>query len=505
MRIDELLEIADGAKVELDADVVVVVKDSRAVVDAALASGRAVYGLNMGLGHMKDTRLPDDQIGALQQAMIEGHAGAIGAPLPARAVRAAMAARINGIARGGAGASLACVETYVAMLNAGVHPVVPGFGSVGASDLSQMAAIAQVAIGGGQADLGDATLPGGEALKRAGIPPLRLQPKDGLALMSANAISIATGAIVVARAKEALEVAGLASVLSLEAISGNTSPFDVAVAKAKGVRGQVEVSDHLRALIRGSRILEDDPSRSVQDALSFRVVPQVHGAAWELIELARRSVEAELNAMTDNPLVSREERRMISNGNFHPMMVALAFDAVRPALAHVGQLSDRRLNHLWAATFEKHTDRPTDANRSVWGSAGDMRGTSLRYAAAAASAELRQLAGPASLDVAPLDLGIEDHATGAPLSVSRTAIALDRMEDVLAVELLMARDLVMARDGASGLGAGGTAILKLINGAVSELGPRADSARFHSAVVEAMRTRLLTAMGGAATRLKWTN
>ena len=389
------------------------------------------------------------------------------------------------------------------MLNAGVHPVVASAGSVGASDLSQMAAIALVALGKGEAELGGETMPGGEALQRTGIPPLRLEPKDGLALISANGISVGHGSVVVARAMDALELANLSAVLSLEAMSGNVSPFEKAVADAKGVRGQVEVSAHVRSLLRGSQILEDDPSKTVQDALSFRVVPQVHGALWDFIELTKRSVETELNAMTDNPLVSRDERRMISNGNFHPMLLALAFDALRPALAHAGQLSDRRLNHLWAATFANPAVWPSAANRSVWGSQGGVRGASLRYAAAAASAELRQLAGPASLDIAPLDLGVEDHATGAPLSVRRTEVALERLEEILAIEVLMARDLLIAGGGNKMLGVGATAVLECVNSALAELGPTAGAGQFHAAVGRAMRGPLRVAAGDVAGRLGW--
>jgi histidine ammonia-lyase len=330
-----------------------------------------------------------------------------------------------------------------------------------------------------------------------------LEPKDGLALMSANGISVGHGALVVFRAMEALELADLAAILSLEALSGNVSPFEKSVADAKGVRGQAQVSAHIRDLLRGSDINKDDPSKTVQDPLSFRVVPQVHGALWEFVELAKRSVETELNAMTDNPLVSRGERRMISNGNFHPMLVALAFDALRPALAHVGQLSDRRLSHLWTATFARPAKAPSDANRSVWGSRAGERGAPLRYAAAAASAELRQLAGPASLDISPLDLGVEDHATGAPLSVRRTEVALERIDDVLAVELLMARDLLVSAGEAHVLGAGAAATLEGVNAALNELGPRSSSGEFHSAVRGAMRTHLLGAAGKAAGRLNW--
>jgi histidine ammonia-lyase len=499
MSLRELLDVAAGNHIELGADAIAAIKESRAVVDSVLSSGRGVYGLNLGLGHMKDTRLPDAQLRQLQEAMVEGHAGAIGPSLSAPVVRAAMAARVNGMARGGAGVSLACVEAYVAMLNAGVHPVVPSFGSVGASDLSQMAAVAKVAIGRGEAEFKGEVMPGAEALRRAGIAPVRLEPKDGLALMSANAISIGHGAMVVGRSMQILELADLAAVLSLEAMSGNASPFDAEVAAAKGVQGQVRVSDHVRGLIEGSSIHDDDPNRSVQDALSFRVVPQVHGALWEFIELARRSVETELNAMTDNPLVSRKERRMISNGNFHPMLVALAFDALRPALAHPGQLSDRRMNHLWSATFAKSAG----ANRSVWGSTAGMRGTSLRYSAAAAAAELRQMANPASLDVGALDLGIEDHATGAPIAIDRTDLALIRLQDILAVEMLMARDLLMVRRDDTRPGAGTKAVMASLNEELNALGPASESRQFHAATIRVMRERLLTEAGNAAPRLSW--
>jgi histidine ammonia-lyase len=259
------------------------------------------------------------------------------------------------------------------------------------------------------------------------------------------------------------------------------------------------VSDHIRGLIKGSGILDEDPKKSVQDALSFRVVPQVHGALWEFVELARRSVESELNAATDNPLVSRQERRMISNGNFHPMMVALAFDALRPPLAHAGQLSDRRMNHLWAATFATSAG----ANRSVWGSTAEMRGTSLRYAGAAAAAEMRHLANTTTLDVGALDLGIEDHGTGAPMSIGRVEDSLDRLHDVLAVEFLMARDLLVVRAGGARTGAGATAVLASLNRELKEFGASTESRQFHAATLHLMRERLLTEAGKSAPRLSW--
>lgn len=490
MSLEELLELAHGATCELDAGALEVIDDSRAVIDDVLATGRPVYGLNTGLGHMKDTRLPPDEIRAFQEIMVRGHAGAIGPPLPTELVRAAMAARLNGMARGGSGASRASAEVLLSMLNAGVHPVVPSSGSVGASDLGQMAAIALVAIGEGQAELDGELMSGAAALQRAGIPRLQMEPKDGLTLVSFNGVSIGHGARVVARAKEALEAADIAAALSLESMSGNTSVFDPVVAAAKGIRGQAEVSAHIRGFVEGSAALDPAAERTIQDPLSFRVVPQVHGALWEFVELAGSAVETELNAMTDNPLVSRAERRMVHNGNFHPMVLALSFDAMRPAIAHVGQLSDRRLSHLWGATFAK-----AGVLRS------NPRGLSLRYAAAASSAELRQLADPASLDIPPLDIGTEDHATGAPLTVARTDSALDRLDEIVAVELLMARDLLVASEDA--VGRGTRAVLDFLGGVAGQVATTASAADLHAAIRRSLADGLLDAAGAVARPLAW--
>jgi histidine ammonia-lyase len=287
-----------------------------------------------------------------------------------------------------------------------------------------------------------------------------------------------------------LETADIAAALSLEAMSGNTSVFDPIVSAAKGLRGQAEVSAHIRALIERSVGLDPSAERTIQDPLSFRVVPQVHGALWEFVELAGNAVETELNAITDNPLVSRAERRMIHNGNFHPMVVALSFDAIRPAIAHVGQLSDRRLNHLWAKTFANALNPQKQP-----------RGLSLRYAAAAASAELRQLADPASLDIPPVDFGVEDHATGAPLSVARTEIALDRLIDILTVELLMARDLLLA--GGAAVGVGTRAVLDFLNDVAGGMAPTASAADLHAAVKGSLTAGLLGAARQAGGTLTW--
>src|SRR5215472_17800688 len=467
LAIEDLLAIVHGARVELDDAVRATIAASRAVVDETLRSGAAVYGLTTQVGHGKDTRLDEEQIRAEQQWLVMSHGGGLGEPLPATVVRAALAVRLNGIARGGSGAAVEVAETLAAMLNAGVHPQVPETASVGASDIGQMAGMAQVAIGTGRAEYRGEILAGDEALRRAGITPLVLGGKDGLALISANGVSVGQAALVAARAAAVAEAADVAAALSMEATGANVSILQPAVGRAKPIPGQIAAADHLRALLAGSPLLEPDGARSVQDALSFRVMPQVHGALREYVAAARSAVTAELNAAADNPLVSLADQTLVSNGNFQPVVLAIAHDALRIAVAQVGLLSEHRLSHLWDAFFQQLTDGPPPM---------PLYGLQLRYPAAAVFSELRQLAGPATLDTPPLDLGVEDHGTGAPLSVRKTDTALGLLEDLLAVELLLARDVLATARARPELGAGTGAALTTVEKAIAAADPYADAA-----------------------------
>ena len=489
MSVDELMAVAGGAELRLSPEARSRITGSREVVDAALDAGRPVYGLNTGLGHMKDVALPRDELRRIQEALVSGHAGGVGPRLPTQIIRAAMAARVNGMARGGSGASVDAVETLIAMLNRGVHPIASATGSVGAGDLPQMAAIASVAIGRGQAEYMREVLDGSIALARAGINPLVLQPKDGLTLMSANGVSIGHGALVVARAARIVEVADAAVAMSLEAVAGNPSIVDPAVGAAKPFAGQIEACRHIKSLLKGSYLMEPDGPTSIQDPLSFRVAPQVHGAAREFITFAGRAVETELNSMSDNPLVEADQRQMIHNGNFHPMVMALAFDALRTALAHVAQVSERRMSHLWDATFQS-----LDFESSSF-SPQDLRGVPVRYPAAAVFAELKQLAAPATLDVPPLDIGVEDHATGAPLTVEKTDRSLDLLELILAAEMMMACDLLMGTRAGRRVGIGAEAAVKAIEDAYRGLAPGSSAADAHASVVAALNRGQLSVPG----------
>jgi histidine ammonia-lyase len=482
--VEELIAVARGAPVELGDGARAQIRASRAVVERALAGDEPVYGLNTGVGHQKDVRLPDEALRSAQEFLVTSHASGIGPPLPVEIVRAAMAVRLNGIARGGSGASPAVGDVLVAMLNAGVHPVVPETGSVGAGDLAQMACVALVAIGRGRAELHGEILPGVDAMRRAGIEPIALEPKDGLAVMSANGVSIGHAALLIARAQQAARAADVVASLSLEATRGNPSFTARVVGQAKPFPGQVEACRNMRAALDGSYLHEPGAPRSIQDPLSFRVAPQVHGALHELVAFARRAVEIELNALSDNPLVSVKDGTMVSNGNFHPIVMALAFDALRGAIAHVGQLSERRMGQLWDAFFARISDLgggPPD------GPMPELFGLSLRYPAAAVFPELKQLAAPATLDAPPLDIGIEDHATSAPLSVRKTDSSLGLLEDILAVELFLARDVLATLPSPPVLGTGTAAALRTVEAAMADAGEDRSPAAVH----RMLRDRLL--------------
>ena len=256
-----------------------------------------------------------------------------------------------------------------------------------------------------------------------------------------------------------------------------------AVARAKGIPGQAAAADHIRELMSGSALFEAGAARSVQDALSFRVVPQVHGALREYVAAARNAVTVELNSADDNPLVSVPDQAMISNGNFHPMVLAIACDALRIALAQVGQLSERRLSHLWDGCMHQLVGPPTSP----------LYGLQLRYPAAALFPELKQLAAPATLDTPTLDLGVEDHGTSAPLSVRKTDTVLGLLEDLLAIELMLATDLLRLTPTKPVLGAGTAEALRMVEESITLADPQPD------AVHRALRERFpVMQVGGSA-------
>ena len=478
MTADEVHEVAvHGARLQVSRMKRERVRRANAVVERALARGRKIYGLNTYVGHLRDREIRPEDMVDYQHQLLAMHARGIGDPLPVHDVRALMLVRIVGISHGGSGAHPDVFDTLVAMLNAGVHPIVPQGGSVGASDLTQMAAVGMVLTGRGQAIYQGAVMPALEALDRAGIKPCQLRPKDGLALISANGMSIGLGALAVIDLERLSRLADAIGCLSLEAIGGNLEPFGAEVTAAKPFPGQLAAAKHMRECLAGS-YLEDRADRgSVQDPLSFRVMPQVHGAMREYIAFARQAVETELNSSGDNPMVSLRHDDLLSNGNFEPLVLGLSFEGLRLALAHVGMLSERRINRMrfhgipagrMAAWRLRFPFRP-------------YQGPSV-HSASALLAEIKHLANPVTLSSTLVNPDAEDHSTLAPQSVTLTRTLLHRLQTLLTIEAVMACDVLGDEPDLPMLGAGSLAVCESVGEITSSMGDDASAADFCEAL-----------------------
>lgn len=461
LRAGEVARAAADPAVEvvLSADALELMGLSRDVVQAAIDSGHKVYGLNTLLGSGRDTAVEQESILDYQIQVIRYHHSGVGALLAPDEVRAVILARLIGFTRGGSGVRPGTARFYAELLNRGVVPAVPRDGSVGSSDLTQLAAVAAVAIGEGQALAADGTIvAGAEALAGAGLEPLVLAPGEALALVSANAYSIGAGVLEFGRLQRIADLADTALALSLEATArydggGNLSPFSPAVQAAKAVDGQRVSAAKVRCLLRGGWL--EDPRRdvSVQDALSFRAAPQTHGAFRAQVTALAEALEVELNGRGDNPLTDLKSGRMVSGGNFQPMQLALAFEALRLGLAHVGISSERRIAKLYPPQRLIRQLNLEAARSGTPLASEDLPGL-LWYSAAGLLAELKFLAAPATLGAPTLSADVEDHSTLAPLALQQLERAVETAGKLLTIEALTAAYLLAEAQGAEAGGGG---------------------------------------------------
>jgi histidine ammonia-lyase len=413
---------------------------SLAVIERVIADGRTVYGVTTGFGDLADVRVDPNQTATLQRNLVRSHASGVGPPLPAEVVRAMLLLRANTLAVGLSGVRVELAELLLAMLNAGVHPVVPSRGSVGASgDLAPLAHLALVAIGEGKAEVHGARMAGAEALATAGLEPIELQAKEGLALLNGTQLMAGIGALAIADARTLAQSADVIGAMSLEAMEGTDAAFAEALIGARPHPGQVASAAHLRALVRGSQIGEGhrESTHRVQDAYSLRCMPQVHGAARDAIDQLERVVSVELNAATDNPLVFPEsadhpDGEVISGGNFHGEPLALALDYATMAVAELASISERRTARIVDARL---SGLPAVLSEQPGLESGLMI---TQYVAASLVNELQSLAHPASVDSIPTGANQEDHVSMGATSALQLREALDRAQTVLAIEALCA-------------------------------------------------------------------
>jgi histidine ammonia-lyase len=417
------------------------VRAARDVVERHAATGAAVYGVNTGFGALADVAIPADQLSRLQLNLLRSHAAGVGEPLSVPVVRALAALRANVLAKGFSGVRLETLDALIAMLNAGVHPCVPSRGSVGASgDLAPLAHLALVLVGEGEVlDAASARgrVPGAEALARAGLRPVALAPKEGLALINGTQATVAVLALALVDAARLARTADVAAAMSLDALRGSIHPFEPRIHAARPVPGQAASAANLLALVEGSAINRShEACGKVQDAYALRCAPQVHGSAREAIAFARRLVEIDANAATDNPMVFTGEGNgqgeIVSGGNFHGAPLALGADTLTIGVAQLATISERRIDRLMT---------PADSGLPAFliRDSGLHSGLMMAHVTAAALvSEIKTLAHPAAVDTIPTSAGREDHVSMSMGAALKAARAIELAEEVVAIELLAA-------------------------------------------------------------------
>lgn len=414
-------------------------RQSRRVVDAVVARGETAYGINTGFGRLADVRIPAGELVTLQHNLVRSHACGVGNPLHEAEVRAMLLLRANVLAKGHSGVRVDVVELLAAMLNHEIHPVVPSRGSVGASgDLAPLAHLALTLIREGEVFFQGKRVPSAVALESAGLAPLELQAKEGLALLNGTQAMGAVGGLALIRGTRAARLFDLAGAMSLEALLGTPTPFDERIHRARPHAGQIAVAEHLRELLAESDIREShrrNDSR-VQDAYCLRCMPQVHGAARTALEHASSVVEIESGSATDNPLIfvrDDGEAEILSGGNFHGAPLALALDYAATAVVDLISISERRIDRLINP----------DINEGLPAFLSDRAGVSSGFmiahvTAAALLNESKVLAHPASVDSVPTSGGKEDHVSMGMTSALKFKRIVENAELVLAIELMTA-------------------------------------------------------------------
>ena len=439
LTLEEVARVSRGeVSVSLAASARARMEAARRAVERIVAESRVVYGVNTGFGKLSDVTVAADELRELQINLVRSHACGVGAPLSAEETRAMMLLRANVLAKGFSGARTVVAETLLALLARGVLPVVPEKGSVGASgDLAPLSHLALCCVGEGEAVYEGKRMPGGDALRRAGVEPLRLEAKEGLALLNGTQALTAVGALALERAERLARTADVSGAMSLEALKGTPAAFDERIHLARPHRGQVESAAHLRELMRDSEIRAShvEGDSRVQDAYSLRCMPQVHGAARDAFAHARSSVEIETGGATDNPLVFAETGDVISGGNFHGAPLALAFDYCAIALTHLGNIVERRIDRL--VNPEKNEGLPPFLTARAGVESGYMVP---QIVAVALLNECKVLAHPASTDNLPTDGGKEDHVSMGMTAALKLRRVVENVELVIAIELMAAAE-----------------------------------------------------------------
>lgn len=428
----------------LDESAIPAINNSVACVNAILAEGRTAYGINTGFGLLAQTRIAAEELEDLQRSLVLSHAAGIGEPLDDNLVRLMMVLKINSLARGFSGIRLSVIQALMALVNAQVCPFIPAKGSVGASgDLAPLAHMSLTLLGEGKARYQGEWLPAAEALKRAGLAPITLAAKEGLALLNGTQTSTAFALRGLFEAEDLFASAVVCGALTTEAVLGSRRPFDARIHDARGQRGQIDTAALFRHLLTDSSDIASSHKNcdKVQDPYSLRCQPQVMGACLTQIRQAAEVLLTESNAVSDNPLVFADENDVISGGNFHAEPVAMAADNPALAIAEIGSLSERRI----ALMMDKHMSQlPPFLVKNGGVNSGFMIA---QVTAAALASENKALAHPHSVDSLPTSANQEDHVSMAPAAGRRLWEMTANTRGVVAIEWLAACQGIDLREG----------------------------------------------------------
>lgn len=442
LTVEEVIRVCRGyEKVEIAPEAKEAVIKTRNYIEKKLEEGAVIYGLTTGFGKFANVVISREEAEQLQKNLIISHTCAMGEPYETKYVRAAMLLRCNALSRGNSGIRLETIQTMIDMLNAGIHPVIPEKGSLGASgDLAPLSHIALALIGLGEVEYKGQIVPAAEAMAKEGIIPVVLAAKEGLALNNGTQMMTAVGVNVLWDAMHLMKTADIATAMTAEALHGITKAYDHKVHDLRGHQGQKDAAENLRTLLAGSKnAFEVQPSK-VQDPYSLRCIPQIHGASRDAIQYVYEAVSRELNAVTDNPIVFPDEDEVISGGNFHGQPMALAFDFLKMAISEFADVSERRAERL----INPQLSEGLPAFLTKYG--GVCSGFMIaQYAAASMVSENKIYAHPACVDSIPSSGNQEDHVSMGTTSARTAAMVLDNAQKVIGIELAAAAQGIWLR------------------------------------------------------------
>ena len=437
---DDVCDAARGnARVRLGAKAERAVRDAEAFLQKAMESEAVIYGVNTGFGQLSNVRIQPSEIQELQVNLLRSHAVGVGELLSPELARAVLFLRIANLSLGHSGVSVGLIQTMIALFNRGVAPCIPSQGSVGASgDLAPLAHLALLVIGEGEGHLNGRRLSGKLILKKLGLKPHVLGPKEGLALINGTQFMTGLGCWSVVEARLLADWADWIAALSLEGLRGSVGPFDSKIHSVRRHVGQVMVAERMRRILKGPSEINQSHANCgrVQDPYSLRCVPQVHGASRDMLRFVEGVIDREINSVTDNPLVFPKSKQILSGGNFHGQIVAMASDTLAIAVAEWASISEQRLEKLMNPAM---SELPAFLVKQGGLNSGFMI---VQVAAASLVSENKTLCHPASVDTIPTSADKEDHVSMGAWGAVKLRRVLQNARRVLAMELLAAAQAI---------------------------------------------------------------